>query len=237
MSQITVMNPFDTLELKPGASAEDIKMAYHRLAKQWHPDRFDGQEKVTAEARFREISEAFALLRDPSSRQKLEQQMGMPSPAVPDAPKLPPVERTAEDWFKEAKVEDEVGDSERALGLVQYAIRLDPKNPQYHLELAQMMERHGKDQRQIIKAYETAQQLNPNDADVAIRLGEHYQALGMQARSQRYFDSARGINPKHKYFKKADKKADPEKGTGTPETGGGLKDQLMTLFGRLTRKG
>lgn len=231
------MNPFDTLELKPGASAEDIKMAYHRMAKQWHPDRFEGEEKTVAEARFREISEAFALLRDPASRQKLEQQMGMPAPPVPEAPKASPVERTAEDWFAEAKREDEVGDSERALGLVQYAIRLDPKNPQYHLELAQMMERHGKDQRQIIKAYETAQQLNPKDADVAIRLGEYYQALGMQAKAQRHFDSARELNPRHKFFKKPEKKADPEKGAGTPETGGGLKDQLVTLFGRLTRKG
>ena len=52
------MNPFQVLEVSPGASAEDIKASYHRLAKQWHPDRYMGEEKAEAEERFRELAEA-----------------------------------------------------------------------------------------------------------------------------------------------------------------------------------
>lgn len=232
------MNPFETLELKPGASSEDIKMAYHRLAKQWHPDRFEGQEKANAETRFREISEAFAVLRDPGNRQQWEEQIASAVPvAVPDPPKPNVAERTAEDWFEEGKKEAESGDPERALGLVQYAIRLDGRNPQFHLALAQMMDRQGKDPRQVIKAYETAQQLNPKDADVAIRLGEHYLATGMKARAQRFFDIAREIAPRHKYFKKADAAAAAEKAGTASESAAGLKDQAMALYRRLMRKG
>ena len=51
----TTMNPFDALEIHVGASAEEIKAAYHRLAKMWHPDRFTGAEKELAESKFRDI--------------------------------------------------------------------------------------------------------------------------------------------------------------------------------------
>ena len=54
------MNPFNVLEISPDASPEDIKAAYHRLAKRWHPDRFMGAEKAEAEVRFRELAEAFS---------------------------------------------------------------------------------------------------------------------------------------------------------------------------------
>ena len=213
-------------------------MAYHRLAKQWHPDRFEGAEKAKAEARFRDISEAFALLRDPVRRQEAEQQAGVVAPPVSETPKTPLVERTPEDWFEEAKREAESGDPERALGLLQYAIRLDPRKPEFHVMLAQLMERQGKDQRQIVKAYEAAQQLSPKDVDVLIRLAEHYQALGMQVRAQRYFQDAREISPRHKYFKQAAKAAAQGKGASpAPEPEGGLKSQFKALVGRFTRKG
>lgn len=231
------MNPFETLELKPGASAEDIKMAYHRLAKQWHPDRFEGQEKVNAELRFRDISEAFALLRDPVRRQQAEQQAGIPAAPVAETPKAPVSERTPEDWIEEAKREAESGDPERALGLVQYAIRLDSRKAEFHVLLAQLMERQGKDQRQIVKAYEAAQQLNPKNADVLIRLAEHYQILGMQVRAQRFLQDAREIAPKHKYFKQAAKEAAPGKAATAATSEGGLKSQFKALVGRLTGKG
>lgn len=212
-------------------------MAYHRLAKQWHPDRFDGPEKAQAETRFRDISEAFALLRDPMKRQQAEQQAGVPTPVVTETPKAPVAERTPDDWFEEAKRESESGDSERALGLLQYAIRLDGRKAEYHVMLAQLMERQGKDQRQIVKAYEAAQQINPKDPDVLIRLAEHYQTLGMQVRAQRFFQDAREIAPNHKYFKQAAKAADLGKGAPAPEPEGGLKSQFKALVGRLTRKG
>lgn len=231
------MNPFETLELNPGASAEDVKMAYHRLAKQWHPDRFEGDEKARAEVRFREISEAFAILRDPVKRQEAEAKAGLSAPPPPDPPKPPPAERTPQDWFEEAKKEAENGDEERALGLVQYAIRLEANNPDFHVLLAQLMERQGKDKRQIVKAYEAAHQLKPKDVEVAIRLGEYYQALGMQARAQRVLQTARELAPRHKFFKQAAQKADPEKAAGGSAAPGGLKEQWKMLLGRLTRKG
>src|SRR4051794_39466831 len=52
------------------ASADDIKKAYRKLARQYHPDRNPGDPK--AEERFKEISEAYDVLSDPDKRKKYD---------------------------------------------------------------------------------------------------------------------------------------------------------------------
>ena len=58
---------YAVLGLPPGASDEEIRRTYRRLALQWHPDRNRGDAR--AEERFKEISEAYAVLMDPAKRQ------------------------------------------------------------------------------------------------------------------------------------------------------------------------
>src|ERR1700744_3273717 len=48
------------------ASAEEIKKAYRKLAREYHPDRNPGDK--SAEARFKEISEAHDILGNPEKR-------------------------------------------------------------------------------------------------------------------------------------------------------------------------
>ncbi len=54
------------------AGAEDIKAAYRKLAKQHHPDA-NPNDKKTAEEKFKEISEAYAVLSDPEKRARYDQ--------------------------------------------------------------------------------------------------------------------------------------------------------------------
>jgi molecular chaperone DnaJ len=61
-------NHHSTLGLQPGASQEDIKKAYRKLATQYHPDKQDTGD----EEKFKQISEAYRVLsgKDKSPRQQ-----------------------------------------------------------------------------------------------------------------------------------------------------------------------
>jgi molecular chaperone DnaJ len=61
-----VADYYVTLEVPRTASDEEIKKSYRRLAMQYHPDRNNGSKE--AEERFKEISEAYEVLRDPQKR-------------------------------------------------------------------------------------------------------------------------------------------------------------------------
>lgn len=57
---------YDVLGVSRDASAEEIKKAFRRLARETHPDANPGDRE--AEARFREIAEAYEVLSDPNRR-------------------------------------------------------------------------------------------------------------------------------------------------------------------------
>ncbi len=63
-------NPYEVLGVKPTATADEIRKAYRKLAKQFHPDLNPG--KPEAEARFKSVSAAYDLLSDPEKRARYD---------------------------------------------------------------------------------------------------------------------------------------------------------------------
>ncbi len=61
---------YEILGVDKKASADDIKSAYRKLAMQYHPDR---NKAPDAEEKFKEISEAYAVLSDQNKRQQYDQ--------------------------------------------------------------------------------------------------------------------------------------------------------------------
>jgi len=59
---------YEILGVSRDASLEEIKKAYRKLALKFHPDRVPESEKKSAEEKFKEISEAYAVLSDPQKR-------------------------------------------------------------------------------------------------------------------------------------------------------------------------
>ncbi|XP_047950540.1 uncharacterized J domain-containing protein C4H3.01 [Salvia hispanica] len=69
-------SPYETLELEKDANEEQIKVAYRRLAKFYHPDVYNGrgtlEEDETAETRFIKIQAAYELLIDEEKRRQYD---------------------------------------------------------------------------------------------------------------------------------------------------------------------
>ena len=59
---------YEILTISRTAAIEEIKSSYRKLAMQWHPDR-NPENKLEAEIRFRECTEAYTILSDPKKRQ------------------------------------------------------------------------------------------------------------------------------------------------------------------------
>jgi molecular chaperone DnaJ len=75
------MDLYIVLGIEHGASESEIKRAYRRLARRFHPDINPGDR--TAEARFRQILEAYETLIDPARRSKYDAGHPDPQPARP----------------------------------------------------------------------------------------------------------------------------------------------------------
>src|SRR3954469_4353055 len=59
-------DPYSVLGVERTAADDDIKKAYRKLAMQFHPDRNGGSKE--AEERFKSMTEAYDVLRDPNKR-------------------------------------------------------------------------------------------------------------------------------------------------------------------------
>lgn len=61
---------YDTLGVEPGAGEAEIKTAYRRLARKFHPDV---SKEAGAEEKFKAVNEAYEALRDPEKRKAYDQ--------------------------------------------------------------------------------------------------------------------------------------------------------------------
>lgn len=62
---------YEVLGIQKGASADEIKKAYRKLALKHHPDRTSGDKE--SETKFKEATEAYEVLSDPTKRTKYDQ--------------------------------------------------------------------------------------------------------------------------------------------------------------------
>ena len=62
---------YEVLGIQKGASEDEIKKAYRRMAKEYHPDLHPGDKE--AEARFKEVGEAYEVLSDSQKKARYDQ--------------------------------------------------------------------------------------------------------------------------------------------------------------------
>lgn len=62
-------NHYRLLDVPFSASRKDITAAYRKQMREWHPDRFRGEDKSQAEELAKQLNQAYSILSDPRKRE------------------------------------------------------------------------------------------------------------------------------------------------------------------------
>lgn len=179
------MNPYEVLQIRLGASPDEVRNAYHQLARDWHPDKFTGAEKQAAEAKFRTIAEAYAAIKKGT----------VPSQGatIPPMPQETTQEKTPSDWLAEAKAALRNNQYDTAIAMSQYCFNYPQVASEARMVYAGVLEATGKDVKAKARAYEEVIRLNPDNAEAVVKLAELYQALNMPSRAASMRERAKAL--------------------------------------------
>lgn len=183
---------YGILNVDRGATTDEIKRAYHRLAKEFHPDRYLHLEsdplKEKLHAIFSYINEAYRELTSAS---------GVPKSAPHPNRKTAPRESSknlAKVRFSEGKRVFDAGHHEEASTLFGQAIYLDNSVAQYHYYYGMSLI-GGKKIKPAEEALKRASQLDPDNSAYIAELGHIYLGLGFMTRARNTFEKALKRNP------------------------------------------
>lgn len=239
-------NHFELLEVPRASNEAQIKDAYFRLARRFHPDAHhdptltDLREKL--EAVFIHLGEAYEVLRNPKTRGNYEASLprptSTPGSTVPSTPQAstPPPDRDyevrlaaenaarAEKHMAEAKYWD-------AIQLLEPAIPLLTGKPKQRarLQLARCFTKNPNWLRRAEDLLQLVVQEDPKNADAYFELGLIYKGGGLKSRAQSVFRKALEIRPEHESAQQELLGLGSDKGDSEPPAGGGL---FRKLFGK-----
>ncbi len=186
-------NLYQVLGIPPAAPESEIRHAYYSLAKRLHPDKFAEEEtKHRAEKLFAAITEAYATLSKPESRQEYDQVL------QPAAAKTGPETSStdlARQNFLHGKAHLERSEMSRALSFFEHAVEQDPSREEYRRYLAITQSRNPRLRREAEQNFIKAIELNPTCAENYALLGLLYRKLGQIARGDELLQKALGWDP------------------------------------------
>jgi tetratricopeptide (TPR) repeat protein len=152
----TAQTHYDVLGVNREVSTESLKTIYYQLARSYHPDRFRKSHAslvTRLEAAFARIKQAYDTLRDDNlranyntkiatARKKAEQVVTEPAPQAPTPQPGAVVEKVAESAAERAARGQMLAGNEKTRRAAEAellaAIKLDPKNAEYRVMLAEL---------------------------------------------------------------------------------------------------
>ncbi|MCX7994370.1 MAG: DnaJ domain-containing protein [candidate division WOR-3 bacterium] len=211
-------NYYSILGVSATATANEIKNAYMKLAKQYHPDRFtDPGEKQKANEQFAKITAAYRVLSDEKLRAEYDKSLEKGAKPHED------IQATqAKNAFTRAIEFLKSKDPWRAVNLLRIACRYDPQ-PIYlsYLGLALVYTRQYQKEG-FEKLQEAAKRLMFNPV-VYVNLGLAYEFTGNREQALKYYNEALNWDSNNATARKAIERLQPKKENFFSKLFGGKK--------------
>jgi curved DNA-binding protein CbpA len=193
---------YTVLEISNSSSEEQIRKAYYRLAKRYHPDRHRGRGgrdvETKLEALFMKIGEAYDTLHDSNKRFDYDQSI-IKSPGRVDSMVLSDnatPDQVARMQFKEGMRFYLEKDFWNAVQLFRRAIEISPdENSEHYRYLALALSQNPKWGKEAERYFLKAINLEPFSPDLRLLLGRLYRQSGMTRRAEGQFEEALKLEP------------------------------------------
>ncbi|NCS25426.1 MAG: DnaJ domain-containing protein [Microcystis aeruginosa BS13-02] len=181
-------NYYEILQIPRNASNNQIKTAFRRLARQYHPDyNPNDPEAVT---KFREIEQAYRVLSDKDKRKDYDRSL---------SPEIPTFDRSAEDFYQQGWHYAQEKNYQLAIAFYQQAIAINPRFWQAYLQRAEVYY-HNQQDRQVLSDCRQVLQLKPDCSQAYYYLGLSRQRLGYTQSSLEAYGKAIAIDQNNPQF-------------------------------------
>lgn len=186
---------YEVLDVSRIATADEIKDAYHKLARQYHPDRFhqvDAGLRAEIGSAFARIAQAYEVLSDTGQRSGYDKKRGpqatvttRPEPKKESsAPSVKKEDSRAEISFRrgmEALAQNQFDDAARWLA---EAATLEPREARYRAHYGRALTFRADSRRIAETELQAALAIEPNNAVFRVMLAELYQRVGLRRRAE-----------------------------------------------------
>ena len=204
---------YEVLDVAQTASSDEIKTAYHALARTFHPDRFHKSEAAlrrNIDSAFARIAQAYETLSNQSSRTSYDQKQkpkgraGRRQAASPAQPtngggdKKPKSDAArAEDSFQRGMEAMKSNRHNEAVPLLAEAAMLAPREARYRAHYGHALIKQPNTRRTAEGELKAALTLDPENPSYRVMLAELYQELGLRRRAEGEAQRALLADPKN----------------------------------------
>ncbi len=228
--KISALNYYQILQVSSDPSASEVKEAYFKLARKYHPDLFS--RNLSAEMKnkiddiFDKITKSYHTLRDDNKRQEYNKKLDSPKKGSKKD-----LEKRAEIKFRQGKTLYNQARYKEAQVFFEEAVRMNQNKGNYFLLLAMSQSRIRLYKRKAVENFKKAIKLQPWFPEAYFGLGMLYKKEGMPTLASSQFKKALNVDPDNKEALKELGLIDPKSKKKS------LKDILsMNFFGRGKRK-
>jgi len=208
--QLESQNFYEILNVSRSATQPEIRRAYFRMAKMYHPDRHIDTElkdmKDLLQHLFRGINEAYTALNSPERRDQydLDLSKGIIHGRKEDQTEGPDAKKgSASMQFKEGINRFRAQNFWGAEEAFRWALRLDPNNADYNFHLGLALSRLPRRGHEAEDFFSKAIELKPEKIEFYLELGSLYSRSGLKTKALAILRKAQMIDPDSEKIKRA----------------------------------